>query len=140
MSDPLRILVVDDQEPNRRLLADLLEAKGYAVETASGGNDALAKIRFDKPDLVLLDVVMPDLSGYEVCKAVRADAALGMLPVVLVTALDANEERIRGLDAGADDFLTKPVNQPELLARVRSLLRIKGLYDTVQTQAGELGC
>ena len=138
MREPHRILVVDDQAPNRKLLADVLEATGYVVETASGGNEALAKIRHAKPDLVLLDVVMPDLNGYEVCKAIRSDSALGMLPVVMVTALDANEERIRGLDSGADDFLTKPINQPELLARVKSLLRIKSLYDTVQVQAAEL--
>jgi len=138
MKEPYRILVVDDQAPNRKLLADVLEATGYVVETASGGNEALAKIRHAKPDLVLLDVVMPDLNGYEVCKAIRSDTAMGMLPVVMVTALDANEERIRGLESGADDFLTKPINQPELLARVKSLLRIKSLYDTVQAQAGEL--
>ena len=138
MTDARRILVVDDQANNRKFLADLLTATGYTVETASGGAAALAMIRRQKPDLVLLDVVMPDLNGYEVCSAIRADPALGMLPVVLVTALDANEERIRGLDSGADDFLTKPINQPELLARVKSLLRIKILYDTVQTQAAEL--
>jgi adenylate cyclase len=138
MTDARRILVVDDQVNNRKFLADLLTVTGYTVQTASGGNEALAMIRHDKPDLVLLDVVMPDLDGYAVCRAVRADPALGMLPVVLVTALDANEERIRGLESGADDFLTKPINQPELLARVKSLLRIKSLYDTVQTQAAEL--
>src|SRR6185295_5982931 len=138
MKDTFHILVVDDQAPNRTLLADLLSATGYFVETASGGKEALAKIRLAKPDLVLLDIVMPEMNGYEVCQAVRADATLGLLPVVLVTALDANEERIRGLESGADDFLTKPINQPELLARVKSLLRIKSLYDTVQTQAAEL--
>jgi adenylate cyclase len=138
MKDSHRILIVDDQAPNRKLLADLLAASGYAVETASDGKEALAKIRLEKPDLVLLDVVMPGLNGYEVCKAIRADAALGLLPLVLVTALDANEERIRGLESGADDFLTKPINQPELLARVKSMLRIKDFYDTVQSQAAEL--
>ena len=138
MSDSRRILVVDDQAANRTLLADLLDATGYIVETASGGKEGLAKIRAGKFDLVLLDVVMPDLSGYEVCEALRADPAMGMLPVVLVTALDPNEERIRGLESGADDFLTKPIHEPELLARVKSLLRIKTLYDTVESQAAEL--
>ena len=108
------------------------------METAAGGTEALAKIRALKPDLVLLDVVMPDLSGYEVCKALRADPDTGILPVVMVTALDPAQERVKGLEAGADDFLSKPINAPELLARVRSLLRIKTFHDTVQAQASEL--
>jgi DNA-binding response OmpR family regulator len=138
MRDQASILVVDDQAPNRKLLADLLMVNGYAVETAASGREALAKIRSVKPDLVLLDVVMPDLTGYEVCKTLRADPDTGILPVVMVTALDPTEERIKGLEAGADDFLTKPINVPELLARVRSLLRIKTFHDTVQAQASEL--
>ncbi|GEM_PF-185629 len=138
MRDQASILVVDDQAPNRKLLADLLMVNGYAVETAASGREALEKIRSVKPDLVLLDVVMPDLTGYQVCKTLRADADTGILPVVMVTALDATEERIKGLEAGADDFLTKPINVPELLARVRSLLRIKTFHDTVQAQASEL--
>ena len=92
----------------------------------------------EKPDLVLLDVVMPEMSGYEVCRKIREIPETRILPVVMVTALDPSEERIKGIEAGADDFLTKPINQAELLARVRSLLRIKELYDTVQTQAAEL--
>ena len=92
----------------------------------------------ERPDLVLLDVMMPGMSGYEVCRAIRADPAHAMLPVVLVTALDPAQERAKGLDAGADDFLSKPVSQAELLARVRSLLRIKSLYDEVLRQSGEL--
>jgi class 3 adenylate cyclase/CheY-like chemotaxis protein/DNA-binding SARP family transcriptional activator len=138
LTAPATILVVDDTPQNVKLLADLLSAKGYAVVTASNGAEGLAKVRSVKPDLVLLDVVMPGMSGYEVCKHIRADSTTGVLPVVMVTALDPTEERIKGLEAGADEFLTKPINQPELLARVRSLLRIKSLYDTVQTQAIEL--
>jgi class 3 adenylate cyclase len=88
--------------------------------------------------LVLLDVVMPEMSGYEVCRKIRENAATQMLPVVMVTALDPVEERVKGIDAGADDFLTKPINQPELLARVKSLLRIKELNDTVQSQSAQL--
>jgi CheY-like chemotaxis protein len=92
----------------------------------------------ERPDLVLLDVMMPGMSGYDVCREIRADPAHAMLPVVLVTALDPAEERAKGLDAGADDFLSKPVSQAELLARVRSLLRIKSLYDELLRQRGEL--
>ena len=84
---------------------------------------------------MLLDVMMPGMSGYEVCQKLRANPATGMLPVVMVTALDPAQERVKGIEAGADDFLAKPLNQPELLARVRSLLRIKALHDTVQAQA-----
>jgi len=135
---PAKILVVDDTPKNVKLLADLLSAKGYAVATASSGAEALAKVEAEKPDLVLLDVVMPEMSGYEVCRKIRENPKAGILPVVMVTALDPSEERIKGLEAGADDFLTKPINQPELLARVKSLLRIKELYDTVQAQSAQL--
>jgi len=138
MSDAARILVVDDLPQNVKLLADLLGAKGYAVVTASSGPEGLLKVETDSPDLVLLDVMMPGMSGYEVCRKIRENPANGILPVVMVTSLDPTQERIRGLEAGADDFLTKPVNQPELLARVRSLVRVKQLYDTVQTQAAQL--
>ena len=133
-----RILVVDDTALNVKLLADLLGAKGYRTVTAASGPEALAKLEADKPDLVLLDVMMPGMSGYEVCQAIRADPAHAMLPVVLVTALDPAKERAKGLDAGADDFLSKPVNHAELLARVKSLLRIKTLYDEVHRQKDEL--
>ncbi len=138
MNDPALILVVDDIPANRKLLADLLEVAGYEVLRANSGEEALASIEANKPDLVLLDVVMPGLNGYEVCERIRADSGIGVLPVIMVTALDPTEERIKGLEAGADDFLTKPINRAELLARVRSLLRIKSLYDTVQSQAAEL--
>jgi class 3 adenylate cyclase/CheY-like chemotaxis protein len=135
---PAKILVVDDTPQNVKLLADLLAAKGYRVVTAASGTEALARVEDERPDLVLLDVVMPGMSGYEVCQRIRADAKNGILPVVMVTALDPSAERIKGLDAGADDFLSKPINLAELLARVRSLLRIKRLYDTVETQSAEL--
>jgi adenylate cyclase len=138
MRSPAKILVVDDTPKNVKLLADILSAKGYAVATAGSGAEALAEIEADKPDLVLLDVVMPEMSGYEVCRNIRARPDAEMLPIVMVTALDPAEERAKGLDAGADDFLSKPIHQAELLARVRSLLRIKELYETVQAQAAEL--
>ncbi len=132
MTPPAKILVVDDTPRNVKLLADLLAAKGYAVVTAESGRQALAAVQAEHPDLVLLDVVMPEMSGYEVCRAIRANPATDVLPVVMVTALDPGEERLKGLEAGADDFLTKPINQPELLARVRSLLRIKEFHDRLQ--------
>ncbi len=137
MSDEL-ILVVDDTAANRKLLVDLLTTQGYATAIAINGEEALAKIAAIKPDLVLLDVMMPGISGYDVCKQIRANPENGILPVVMVTSLDPMQERIKGLQAGADDFLTKPINRPELLARVKSLLRIKAFNDTVQQQAAEL--
>jgi len=138
VSAPARILVVDDLPQNVKLLAHLLGAKGYVVATAASGPEALLKVEKEPPDLVLLDVMMPEMSGYEVCRKIRDNPATGILPVVMVTSLDPAQERIRGLEAGADDFLTKPVNQAELLARVRSLIRVKQLYDTVQLQAAQL--
>jgi adenylate cyclase len=138
VSAPTKILVVDDLPQNVKLLADLLSVKGYAVATAQSGPEALLKIESERPDLVLLDVMMPEMSGYEVCRKIRGNPASGILPVVMVTSLDPAQERVRGLEAGADDFLTKPLNQAELLARVRSLVRVKQLYDTVQSQAAEL--
>jgi adenylate cyclase len=138
MNTPAKILVVDDTPKNVKLLADLLTVKGYTVATAASGREALAQIETDCPDLVLLDVVMPEMSGYEVCRKIRENPATQIMPIVMVTALDPGEERIKGIDAGADDFLTKPINQAELLARVRSLLRIKELHDKVQSQAAEL--
>jgi len=138
MSEPCKILVVDDTPLNVKILADLLTYNGYAVSTASSGAEGLAKVESEKPDLVLLDVMMPGMNGYEVCQKIRADAATSMLPVVMVTALDPTKERAKGLEVGADDFLTKPINQPELLARVRSLLRVKQYHDKVEAQATEL--
>jgi class 3 adenylate cyclase len=132
MSLPPKILVVDDTPQNVKLLGDLLGVKGYDVLTAASGAEALEQIDQHKPDLVLLDVVMPGMTGYEVCRRIRENPATGILPVVMVTALDPGTERIKGIEAGADDFVTKPIHQPELLARVKSLLRIKSLYDQLE--------
>ena len=132
------ILVVDDNEANRRLLIDLLTVHGYAVRSAHDGASCLASVAESLPDLILLDVIMPGMDGFTVCRALREDPCHCMLPIVMVTSLDPYQERVKGLNAGADDFLSKPIHAPELLARVRSLLRVKHLYDQVQAQAREL--
>ena len=138
MSGQGRILVVDDIAQNVKLLADLLTIKGYDVVTAGNGEEGLARIKSEKPDLVLLDVMMPGISGYDVCRRIREDPETALLPVVLCTSLDPQQERINGIAAGADDFLGKPINQPELFARVASLLRIKRLHDQTVRQAAQL--
>ena len=138
MTDRAKVLVVDDTPHNVKLLADLLGAKGYAVATAVNGEEALAKVASEAPDLILLDVMMPGLSGYDVCKRLREDPVTALLPIVLVTSLDPQGERVKGIEAGADDFLPKPINQAELFARVRSLLRVKALQDEVKRQADAL--
>lgn len=138
MKNPARILVVDDTPANVKLLCDLLACNGYEVVTAASGAEALEKVETGQPDLVLLDVIMPGMNGYEVCRTIRKNPATEILPVVMVTSLNPAEERINGLEAGADDFLSKPVDEQELLVRVRSLLRIKELYDTVQVQSAQI--
>lgn len=132
------MLVVDDTPANCTLLADLLGHHGYEVLTAAGGAEALKVAEAASPDIVLLDVVMPGMDGFEACRRLRADPVNRMLPIVMVTSLDSKDDRVRGLEAGADDFLTKPINRHELLARVRSLMRIKRLYETVEAQRAEL--
>jgi adenylate cyclase len=132
-----RVLVVDDEPKNVRLLEAILTPRGYDVPTASTGERALEMIAEDPPDLVLLDIVMPGLDGYEVCRRIREDWDTAYLPVVMVTA-SGDEQKVRALEAGADDFLSKPVNQSELLARVASLARIKRYQDTIKRQADEL--
>ena len=133
-----RILVVDDTASNVKVLNEILASAGYHVISASNGVEALAKMNADPPDLVLLDVVMAGLSGYEVCRQIRSHPATSLLPVIMVTVLDPRRERVAGIEAGADDFLSRPFNPPELLARVRSLLRIKALQDRTTRQAEEL--
>ncbi len=133
-----KILVVDDTPANVKLLVDVLTAKGFAVTAAVNGEEALLKVAQDMPDLILLDIMMPGLSGYEVCKRLRAQPDTALLPIVLCTSLDPQQERVNGIEAGADDFLTKPINRPELFARVKSLLRIKTLQDEVKRQTAQI--
>jgi adenylate cyclase len=134
--DPL-ILVVDDVPQNVRLLEAVLSPRGFRVATASSGEEALEVLGKEHPDLVLLDILMPGIDGYEVCARIREDPETAFLPVIMITA-SGGQEKIRALEAGADDFVNKPFDQAELLARVRSLVRIKRYHDTVENQAAEL--
>jgi adenylate cyclase len=135
---PPRILVVDDNPTNLEVLQVRLSAQGYEVLTAVDGEDALRRTRELEPDLVLLDVMMPKLDGISVLKELKADTTLRFIPVILVTAKSDTRDIVDGLEAGGDDYLTKPFEQAALVARVRSLLRIKELHDTVQLQAMKL--
>jgi adenylate cyclase len=138
MRDPPLILVVDDTAQNRDMLSRRLTSHGYDVIVAGDGEEALACVRQSSPDLVLLDIMMPKLDGIEVVRRLKADPAHRHIPVVLVTARSDPRDVVEGLDAGGDDYLTKPIDHAALLARVRSMLRIKSLHDTVLDQAREL--
>ena len=138
MREPALILVVDDVADNVEILQLRLESQGYEVVTAADGEAALAIIRDKLPDLVLLDIMMPKLDGIAAMKQLKADPGLPFLPVILVTARADTNDVIAGIEAGGDDYLTKPVDQAALMARVRAMLRIKALHDTVQDQAGKL--
>jgi class 3 adenylate cyclase len=129
-----RILAIDDNKQNLSLLQTALTAANYEVITAGDGASGLKLIESAAPDLVLLDIMMPGMSGYDVCRQIRSSEATRLLPVVMLTALSDLSDRIRGIDAGADDFLSKPFNRDELLTRVKSLLRIKKLYDDIETK------
>ncbi|HSB72544.1 MAG TPA: response regulator [Candidatus Methylomirabilis sp.] len=135
---PPQILVVDDLAQNRELLQAHLEAAGYRVLLAGSGQEALAAVVTGRPDLILLDVMMPGPDGYEVCRRLKTDPTTAFIPIVLLTALQEVEYRIRGNEAGADDFLSKPFNPLELLTRVRSLLRVKALHDQVTAHTRRL--
>jgi diguanylate cyclase (GGDEF)-like protein len=133
-----RILVVDDHEDNIELLRARLEARGYEVEGASDGQAALDAVVRNCPDLILLDVMMPKMDGIEVVRRLKANADLPFIPVIMQTALDSTENKVEGLDAGADDYITKPINFAELEARVNSLLRIKALQTALAARETEL--
>ncbi|TIW40827.1 MAG: response regulator, partial [Mesorhizobium sp.] len=130
-----RILVVDDIPANIRLLEVRLLAEYFEVLTASNGPDAIETCENGKVDVVLLDVMMPDMDGFEVCRRLKSDPATSHIPVVMITALDQVSDRVRGLEAGADDFLTKPVNDLQLMTRVKSLVRLKSLTDELRLRA-----
>jgi class 3 adenylate cyclase/CheY-like chemotaxis protein len=138
MHDPPRILIVDDNETNRCILVARLSAEGYETREAEDGERALAVARETAPDVVLLDVMMPKIDGFGVCRRLKGDTALGFLPIIMVTARSDSKDIVTGLNAGADEYLTKPVDHAALVARVRSMLRIKELHDRVEAQAGEL--
>ena len=138
MHDPPRILIVDDNEVNRDILDARLRVHGYDLLQAADGEEALAAARQHLPDLILLDVMMPKLDGCEVCRRLKGDASLPFMPIILVTAKADSTDIVAGLEAGADEYLTKPIDQQALVARVRSVLRLKALHDEVQAQAGEL--
>ena len=127
-----RILVVDDIETNRRLLEARLSAEYFDVVLAASGMECLERATETMPDLILLDVMMPGMDGFETCKRLKSDPATRHIPVIMVTALDQREDRVKGLEAGADEFLTKPVNDVALFARVRSLLRLKDVLDELR--------
>jgi putative two-component system response regulator len=127
------VLVVDDIESNLRLLQAYLKEVECDVVFSSSGERAIELLLHGAPDLVLLDVNMPGLDGFEVCRHIKEEAATRLVPVVMITALDRSEDRVRALEAGADDFMTKPVDRVELVARVRSALKLKALYDTLES-------
>src|SRR5687767_14979782 len=133
-----RILVVDDQRTNAEMLAGLLRNLGYQVDTALDGAAALEKMQAAAPDLVVSDIMMPRMDGFELCRRIRAAPSTSLLPVILVTSADPQTERVKGIEAGADDFITKPVNWAEMFARVKSLLRTKGMQDEIRSWNAQL--
>jgi adenylate cyclase len=135
--EPITIVAVDDLPQNLRLLDAILSPRGYRVLTAQSGEEALGMLPASGADLVLLDILMPGIDGYEVCRRIRRTPGLEFLPVVMITA-SGDQEKVRAIEAGADDFVTKPLNQGELLARVASLARVKRYQDTIQRQTDEL--
>jgi adenylate cyclase len=136
---PPRVLVVDDNAMNVKIVQTRLASEGYDIVTAADGEAALVAVRELGPDLILLDVMMPRLDGIEVCKRLRADPNMPFTPIILLTAMTDNKDVIAGLEAGADEYLTKPIDHGALVARVRSMLRIKALHDRAERLAAEVG-
>ncbi len=138
MRTPPRILVVDDNPENLDIFQARLASHGYEISTARDGEEALAVAREKQPDLILLDIMMPRVDGIEVCRRLKADPTLPFMPIIMVTARADSKDIVAGLEAGGDDYLTKPVDQAALVARVKSMLRIKALHDTAQEQSAQL--
>ena len=138
LRDPARILVADDTPANVRMLETRLAREGYEVCVAHDGEEALAVAHEAKPDLILLDIMMPKVDGIEVCRRLKSDAAFPFTPIIMVSALADTKDVVAGLQAGGDDYLTKPIDAQALSARVKSMLRIKSLHDTAKAQALEL--
>ena len=138
MRSPPLILIADDNEANLDILRTRLTSRGYAVITASDGEEALDQARGHLPDMILLDVMMPKRNGFEVCRMLKADSTLPFMPIILVTAKGETRDIVEGLECGGDEYITKPVDQAALMARLGSILRIKALHDTVQEQSARL--
>ncbi len=133
-----RILIVDDHEDNIEVLRVRLESWGYGTDACYNGIDALAYVEKSPPDLILLDVMMPEISGIEVARRIKGNKALPFIPIIMQTALDSTEDKVEGLEAGADDYITKPIDFAELKARLRSMLRIKRLQEALEEREKEL--
>lgn len=133
-----RILVVDDHPDNVEIINARLASRGFNIDTATNGQEALDKVQAEPPHLILLDVMMPLMDGFEVSRRIKTDTSLPYIPIILVTARDSTQDKVEGLDSGADDYITKPINFPELEARVRSMLRIKRLQDQLDEKNREM--
>jgi DNA-binding response OmpR family regulator len=133
-----RILVADDEEKNRKLLRDILELQGYEVLLAEDGQQAVDRVLAEPPDVILLDIMMPKLDGFAVCRKLKTDPRSAQIPILMITGLTSRTDRIKGIDAGADDFLIKPIDREELVIRVRNSMYRKHLYDDLQKKCQEL--
>ena len=127
-----KIMAIDDEVKNLALIEAILTPLGYEVQKVQSGKEALAKVEESPPDMILLDIMMPDMTGYEVCKRLKGEESTQIIPIVMITALIDKESRVRGIEAGADDFLTKPVDRIELIARVKNLLKVKEYNDSLK--------
>jgi putative two-component system response regulator len=138
MENKKRILVVDDEDRNLRLMEALLLPLGHEVILACDGREALKKVKSFPPDMILLDIMMPEMDGFETARRLKGDKETQIIPIVMVTSLNEVEDRVKALEAGADDFLNKPVEKTELIARVDSLLKVKAYHDHIKNYQSEL--